>query len=67
MYIGNSQGVLTRWQKFDTSKPSVIAKIYWLDGKNLGGLLKMIELDVYTRLEPFWNNKDLAQLDCLKT
>lgn len=35
MFIGVGQNVLTRRQKFDTSKPSVLAMIYWQDGKSL--------------------------------
>ena len=65
--IGISQGVLIRWQRSDTSKPSVLAMVYWFDGKNLGGLLETTKPDVCTRLERFWNDKNSARLDYLET
>ena len=47
--ISIGQGVLTRWQRSDTSKAR-------LDGTGLWGLPETIGPDVCTRLERFWNN-----------
>ena len=59
--IGIGPGILARWQRSDTTKPSVLARGYWLDGKGLGGLPETIEPDVCTRLERFWNNWGLGE------
>ena len=72
LIISIGQGVLTRWQKFDTSKAR-------LDGTDLWRLPGTIRPDIYTRLEWFWNNwklgraelswvpdKDSTGLDCLE-
>ena len=53
MFIGNGQGLLARSQRSDTSKPLVLARVYWLDNKDLGGLLETTKPDVCTCLEWF--------------
>ena len=46
LVISIDQGVLTRWQRSNTSKPK-------LDSTGLWDLLKTIKPDVYTRRERF--------------
>lgn len=60
MFIGIGQGILIRWQTFDTSKLLVLVGVYWLDSKNLDMLSETIKSDVCPHLEQFWNDKNLA-------
>ena len=53
LIISIGQYVLTRWQKSNTSKSLILARVYWLDGISLWGLPKTIGPDIYTCLEWF--------------
>lgn len=44
MIISISQDVLTRLEKSDTSKPSILTGVYWLDNKGLVSYPRILNL-----------------------